>query len=490
MMLNTVLCLGDNTEETDHKTTQLAKQHNSINHGLLQGYSSLNTGYYHTSVADCSYQDLKKLIQEVDQVYVFDQQYEKPENFYRTIEIAHESDRAKYENQTHIDTYLYWSNLVKNNKSFCILPFIELQAQDKQTTLCCRDSTPVCDSDKVGDWQTNPAYNEIRNKMLQGIKIPEHCQTCYDMETKNISPRINDTIEWAHRLKLNTVEDLKSITSPAYYEVRASNVCNLQCRMCAPQWSNQIQKEYQRLGWPTANYEFEYTGFDIVDFDNLQRLYVAGGEPTVQTQFLDFLKKQIASGNTDFELHINTNATAINKSFRKLIQHFPNVIFTVSIDGFDKLNHYIRYPSNWDNIIDNCQWIQQQGYQLTFNTVAQVLNMGRLHELFDFLSHNFPDAWLMCNYAMGICRFEAYPDQQSALTDLYNIKNSTYYHNNKAFTEMIDGMINYFKNQFIPVKDNKYYTKFIEYNDALDRSRNIRLQDYRPNFIKEHALWD
>ena len=489
MMLNTVLCLGDNTEETDHKTTQLAKQHNSTNHGLLQGYSSLNAGYYHTSVADCSYQDLKKLIQEVDQVYVFDQQYEKPENFYRTIEIAHESDRAKYENQTHIDTYLYWSNLVKNNKSFCILPFIELQAQDKQTTLCCRDQTPVCDSDKVGDWQTNPAYNQIRNKMLQGIKIPEHCQTCYDMETKNISPRINDTIEWAHRLKLNTVEDLKTVSSPVYYEVRASNVCNLQCRMCGPQWSNQWEKEFQQLGWSTDGISLEYTGFDIVNFDNLQRLYVAGGEPTVQTQFLDFLKEQIANGNTDFELHINTNATAINKPFRKLIQHFPNVIFTISIDGFESLNHYIRWPSDWGTIIQNCEWLQRQGHRLSFNTVAQTLNVGRLHELFYFLSRNFPDSWLMCNYATGggWNRFEAYPDQQSALTDLYNIKNSTYYHNNKSFTEMIDGMINYFENQFIPVKDNKYYVEFMKYNEVLDRNRNIRLQDYRPDLIKEYV---
>ena len=48
-------------------------------------------------------------------------------------------------------------------------------------------------------------------------------------------------------------------------------------------------------------------------------------------------------------------------------------------------------------------------------------------------------------------------------------------------------MINYFENQFIPVKDNKYYTKFIEYNEALDRSRNIKLQDYRPELIREYA---
>tara|TARA_B100001939_G_scaffold347188_1_gene368020 strand:+ start:375 stop:1838 length:1464 start_codon:yes stop_codon:yes gene_type:complete len=487
MMLNTVLCLGDNTEETDHKTTQLAKQHNSINHGLLQGYSSLNAGYYHTSVADCSYQDLKKLIQEVDQVYVFDQQYEKPENFYRTIEIAHESNRAKYEDPESIDTYLYWSDLVKNNKSFCILPFIELQAQDKQTTLCCRDKTPVCDSDKVGDWQSNSAYKSIRNKMLQGIKIPEHCQTCYDLETKKVSPRINDTIEWAHKLKLNTVEDLKHITSPAYYEVRASNACNLQCRMCGPEWSNQIHKEYQQLGWITNDQKFEYTGFDIINFDNLRKLYIAGGEPTIQKPFLEFLKKQIQNNNTDFELHINTNATFVNNSFRELIKHFPNVIFTVSIDGFQELNYYIRYPSSWDTIMENCKWIQDQGYQLAFNTVTQVLNIGRLHQLFHFLSQNFPNAWQTITYAMGVMRIEAYPDQQSALTDLYNIKNSTYYHNNKAFTEMIDGMINYFRNQFIPVKDNKYYTKFIEYNESLDRHRNIRLEDYRPDLIKEYA---
>ena len=48
-------------------------------------------------------------------------------------------------------------------------------------------------------------------------------------------------------------------------------------------------------------------------------------------------------------------------------------------------------------------------------------------------------------------------------------------------------MINYFKNQFIPVKDNKYYVEFMEYNEALDRSRNIKLVDYRPDLTKEYA---
>ena len=49
---------------------------------------------------------------------MFDQQYEKSENFYRTIEIANTSDCVEYENKQAIDTYLYWANLVKENKSF------------------------------------------------------------------------------------------------------------------------------------------------------------------------------------------------------------------------------------------------------------------------------------------------------------------------------------------------------------------------------------
>ena len=85
--------------------------------------------------------------------------------------------------------------------------------------------------------------------MLDGEPLNDHCRVCYNIEAKGIvSARQEETVEWANRLNLKSLNDLKKITKPAYYEVRPSNVCNLQCRICSPSASHLIAKEYKRIG--------------------------------------------------------------------------------------------------------------------------------------------------------------------------------------------------------------------------------------------------
>ena len=104
--------------------------------------------------------------------------------------------------------------------------------------------------------------------MLAGESLSEHCQACYQLEDKNvISARQEETVEWAMRLNLQTVDDLNNIIEPVYYEVRPSNTCNLMCRMCSPMFSSLIEKEQKQLGKIPQEYTEEYSNFDIVKID-------------------------------------------------------------------------------------------------------------------------------------------------------------------------------------------------------------------------------
>ena len=479
-----ILCLGNNTEDTDLRANKLASNKGLSNFGLISKENvnnEISIGIYHTTLVDCTYQDIQLLVPKFDLVYVFDQDYEESIVKHRTLEIAEKiKDKitVEFENKQSLDNKNYWEKLVEENSSFCIYPFIELMSQEKMTTLCCRSHVPVEDMENLNDWQTNKQYSNIRNKMLAGERIV-NCNACYNVEKIGIkSSRQSDTVEWATKLNLKSTDELKTIKSPVYYEIRASNVCNLQCRMCGPRWSNQIEKEYKDLGLIPQKTEYKHTGFDYVDFKNLQKLYVGGGEPTVQIEFIKFLENLIEKDYTDFELQINTNATSINKKFRDIIKHFPRTMFTVSIDGYQDLNYYIRYPGNWNEIVDNVQWIVDNNFKLTFNTTASVLNIGRLSEIFNFLDEKFPGNWLDCNYAKGPLTPFAYPYRDQALKDLEIITNQPYYKNNAVFTNNIDGLINYFKQQ-TTVDQNKLQ-KFFDLNDKLDKSRNIKLEDYRP----------
>lgn len=476
-----VLCLGNNTSDTDNKSSELASLYNTVNHGLIESSNIpiIKDGIYHTSLVDCTQQDIQQLVNNFDLVYVFDQEYDSRLVKHTTLDLANQLTNKVnviYENNKQLDTY--WSDLVKENKSFCIYPFIELMTQNGKTTLCCRSSVPVEETSNLKDWQTNKQYQKIRKSMLLGEKI-HHCSACYNIEQLGIaSPRQEGTIEWASRLGLKSIDDLDTIKNPSYYEIRASNVCNLQCRMCEPKWSNQIEREWKDIGLISKDKTYGYTGFDIVKFDQLEKLYVAGGEPTVQIEFIEFLEDLISKGQTNFELQINTNATKINSRFRDIIKHFPKTMFTVSIDGYQDLNYYIRYPSKWDDIINNTQWIVDNNFKLTFNTTASVLNIGRLSEIFNFLNDRFPGSWLDCNYSSGVMTPFAFPYNKQALDDLKKITETNYYQNNKVFTNNINGLIKYFTNR-IEV-DSKKLIKFFELNDKLDKSRNIKLNDYRP----------
>ena len=371
--------------------------------------------------------------------------------------------------------------MVETNKSFCIFPFIELLTKDGNTTVCCRSSNPILPIKNLKNFATDKNYQKIRNKLIKGELVPEHCSACYDLEKQNIlSARQQETVEWANRLNLTNLDDLTKITKPAYYEVRPGNVCNLQCRMCSPNNSNLIAREYTLLNLITNYKEAEHSNFDIIDFDNLQKLYVAGGEPTAMPQFYNFLDRCISTNNTDFEFVINTNAVKINNKFRKKAQQFSNMQFIISLDGYNQLNHYIRWPSEWTTLIDNVQYLQKH-HVISFNVTVSIYNVTRLFTLLEFFDHNFSGVLVHCQYAASINNMLSpmiFPNSKLALENLLPIRELNCYHNDPLLASTIEGLIsNYEKESELHVACIRQFFKF---NDKLDSSRNVKLIDYIP----------
>ena len=55
------------------------------------------------------------------------------------------------------------------------------------------------------------------------------------------------------------------------------------------------------------------------------------------------------------KIRINTNAI-INKNNKilKILRKFNKIEITVSVEGYDKVNEYIRYPSKWNEFFRGC----------------------------------------------------------------------------------------------------------------------------------------
>jgi hypothetical protein len=492
-----ILCLGNNTEDTDIKTKNLARQDLVKCHGLLSDLDNEITldnirepGYYHTSVYDMEYGKLFNFAQQFEKVVILDQpkeQYSHPDAFFKTIQLARELKEfipvlmldPGYESNIN-----FFENLVKTNKSFCIFPFIELltnQRTDGQTTVCCRSTTPVAKLDEITNFKTDKNYKIIRDKMISGVLLPEHCSNCYELEARNIlSAREQETVEWANRLNLASLEDLNLIESPAYYEIRPSNICNLQCRMCGPESSQLIGKEYKKINLITELPPDEHSNFDIVNFTNLKKLYVAGGEPTAMPEFYDFLDRCI-NENKIFEFLVNTNATKLNSRFKKQLKLLPHMQFIVSLEGIGELNHYIRWPSTWDTIVENMKYLTENNHKIAVNTTVSIYNVTKLYDLFKWIDDEFPGTLIHAQLAGSnndMLSGLNFPNTGLALTSLLPIRQLKCYNNDKLLKSFIDGIITHYQDN--PVIDQTALKLFFEFNDKLDESRNIKLKDYIP----------
>ena len=482
-----ILCLGNNSEDTDIKTRVIAATNSKEYHGLITEIIPIVDGYYQSSVYDIEFGKLVELVKLFDEVIVLDQpkvEWTHPDAFYNTVRVAKQAEefvKVTWLDQSYSDNITIFQELVKTNKSFCIFPFIELLVNNGSTTVCCRSNKAITKLSELDDFQTDPGYNKIRNAMLAGELLPDHCGTCYNYESKGIvSARQQETVEWANRLNLKSVDDLVNITSPAYYEVRASNICNLQCRMCHPANSNLIEKEYKTLGIYKNNTPIEYTDFDFIDFTNLKKLYVAGGEPTAMPEFYKFLQTCIDQNNTSFEFLVNTNAVKINNKLKELFNYFTNLQFIISIDGFKEVNHYVRWPSTWESIIENTHYLIAHGHKISFNITVSIYTISRLNQLMTFLDKEFPKTLIHCSlveFKDDILNPMNYFDDK--LKDkLIEITKLNCYKNDQLLKSFIDGLIFYYTEpKSVDVKKIK---DFFEFNDKLDQSRNIQLKDYIP----------
>jgi MoaA/NifB/PqqE/SkfB family radical SAM enzyme len=368
---------------------------------------------------------------------------------------------------------------LKENRAFCILPFIHLHVNENN------DVKPCCIGDKIGstkytkdfNFNTNIELQEIRQKMLAGERVAT-CTECYKLEDAGTySSRSRETEPWVEKLKLEYFEDVKP--QLVYYDIRNDNLCNLSCRMCSPQFSTQLEKEFKKIGWQYPIFPKTTSLVDTIDLTTAQKVYVAGGEPSLMPSFREFLVRAIDGGRTDIEIRMNTNATNLNKEYRDLLKHFSNVHIVVSLEGYDKINKYIRWPADWETLIENIHGLFTVTPNVSFNITVGIWNISNLSQLVLFLEQEFPNCGaILLNkiYNPDLQIFTTFPNKEVALKDLELLKSSKFYQE-YVFQSKVDYYIKEIKNSSIDLEALK---RFFEFNDTLDQSRNVKLIDYIP----------
>lgn len=490
-----ILCLGNNSPDTDQKVTELAQKNNAVNNGLISfnNFVPKLPGYYHTSIVDLPAGEIIKLAEKFNSIVLLDQSIKEWTHetvFKSTVALIVELDNlgisTQYKDNKNIKSISYWSELVSKNKSFCIHPWILMIEENGKNVLCPRSPKSVTDLplNKI-NWQTDNSYQQIRQNMLEGKVMPDRCSVCYDYERKGIeSYRQFETKEWANRLQLNSVDDLKNIANPYFYDIRLSNKCNLMCRSCNPSYSNLIDRESKKFNITYSLPQYsKYSGLDHIDIETLTpktRVYLTGGEPTVMTEVYDWMQKCVDAGVVEFDFTLGTNGQKLNPRFLKLIKHFTNLNFSISLDGYGIINDYWRWGSEFDTIVKNMHTLKNQGHNININCVPGIYNVTNLHLLLEFLDREFPmtTIYMQINYRKEQSAFN-HPNAELVIESMQKCKNTSVYHaDGKSNKTTIDSLYDYYSNK--PSCDINSLREFFIYNDSLDQARNVRLADYIP----------
>lgn len=263
------------------------------------------------------------------------------------------------------------------DKIFCVLPFVHMLIHSSENIRpCCSfeedpgnfiNKTPGLTRNLKQDW-TSEYYQKIRTDILNGKPV-KGCRGCYRSE------KIGDTTDRTSSRDryieiLKSTPELQDITldtvignslgSPWESDLRPGNLCNLQCRMCGPASSSQLNKEYKKLGLHTFDerLETQWMSDDNLEFllrhaDKGKKIKFLGGEPTIMPGVLNIIDKLIEQNKTDTRLHFTSNLTNVNKNFLDRIKQFSNISISISMDGIGDTLEYIRYPVKWEQIRKN-----------------------------------------------------------------------------------------------------------------------------------------
>lgn len=424
------------------------------------------------------------------------------------------------------------------SKTFCPYPWIHVMTQPTGTvSWCCvaRDNFKNDDGsmfdlnkgDRIESVWNNNHMRKIRQQMLDG-EVVKGCEHCYDLEDMGFpSYRTNYIRDWfeysdrgeeiVQRIEQSKRNGYRVEEPPMYLDFRLGNMCNLKCRMCQPQNSSQINKEYVKMenADPEAgqfirdNFTWGHFAENITDWQDdpeflrqveewlpgVNKLYFTGGEPTIIERVYWIMEKCVEMGIAkDIELVFNSNMTNIQKRFLDLIEQFKNVLMCISVDAYGHENEYIRGASHWSKVEENLRKYCASDVigTVLFSPVIQIYNVLTITKLLDFceeLEEQYGRevfvTFLICDYPTSL-DFRNCPDQvrEVAAGRLEEwLKRSKILVNRPENKQTIEATIKALKENR---KDNweQELVTFKRYTKMLDKQRKESMEEALPELWK------
>ena len=368
-------------------------------------------------------------------------------------------------------------------------------------------------------------YQEFRSKLLTEKKS-NICKKCYSVPSLSFSGTKN--VEGARTIfddrlgsSFTDYSIFSNLNQVTFIELWFSNKCNLKCRMCNPKHSNQLIKDWNSVVDSTKDSKyFSYLEDKLLpekdwtedenSWDNLFNFVKAiqdnnpnqiinfimsGGEPAIcdgMYRFFDLcLEYDIAK---NIILSYNTNLTVLPSKMLSHWKNFKQIRLTASIDGFNEVNNYIRYPSQWEKIVNNIFLLRELQTEINISLqvrpTIQIYNILSITELYSWClatpfsnSYNHIGFNRLSDPLVGpeILNITALP---KPLKDLSAKRLIKFFEDHKDSKYLINNNFERgvrFILKYMYSKDSSYlFPDFLRFTTHLDKSRNQNILDIMP----------
>lgn len=400
-----------------------------------------------------------------------------------------------------------------DDSTFCIMPFIHTSTTTNgEFRLCCR-STKIWDIQNISlkELWNHKKYKTVRNNLMVGVR-DTHCNACWKMEDKKItSLRQTQNFERLEEYSDLVYEYFKFKTlryNVPVVELKLSNLCNLKCRMCWPKDSTPWLQDWDYVTEFYTDGERQHIE-EIIEKNNLRKKPIlnlfesneqfvkdieellptikefefAGGEALIDP--LHFKILEMIPKPEGVILKYSTNLTNLEaKTGRNVVdlwKKFKAVRLTISVDGYDELNAYIRHGSVWKDIVANVRYVKEQlGDKLDYikaSTTISALNVKYLVETLaavrqdlDIPWHTSRLQWPSFLHANVLSIEELYQAKEKLLIELAKNEddNIVNINNNRHLSDAVAWVDECVKNN----RHGELYGTFLEFNKRLDQRRN------------------
>jgi sulfatase maturation enzyme AslB (radical SAM superfamily) len=277
----------------------------------------------------------------------------------------------------------------------------------------CRWATRSLQATNIQDVSPQEFFQQhmepIRQQLLAG-ESPAGCVECAAMEQhQKISGRQRQLLKvgvrveqfektlvsspWFDTFTADTFNQL-----PQDWQIDLGNYCNSACVFCSPSNSSRLAQEWQTIGliknlppknWTDNQDLIERFVNTLSQSPHIRYLHFIGGETVITPAFKTILQALVRAGlNRTATIGFTTNLTVWDSQVIDLLKQFRGVNLGMSIESFDVVNDYVRWPGKLPVVLENLdRWqevAQQHSWLMQLRTTPTLFTVGSLLSVYDY----------------------------------------------------------------------------------------------------------